>query len=131
MSLETAIKARLDGVAGLKAHVGKRNYAVTRPANGKLPATVFRVLSTRPVHAMGSDAGYQEARIEVSSFAETFTKTRLVDEQVRLALSRFRGTLGGTVIQDILEVSVNDIFHPEVGDGLYQRARDFRVFWEL
>lgn len=130
MSLESAVKARLDGYAGLKAHVGTRNFAVTRPGNSDLPATVFEIITEIPVHAMGSDAAFKESRVQVSSFADSFSKVRQVDEQVRAALSRFRGTSGGTVVQDILEETLNDVYHPEVGDGLYQRARDFRVFWE-
>ena len=131
MSLETAIKARLDGYAGLSALVGSRNYAVTRPQGTALPATVSEVISDQAMHAMGSDAVVHGSRVEVSSFGETFGSCRAVDEQVRQALSRYRGTSGSTVIQDILEQTVNDIFHGEVNDGIYQRARAFLVFYEV
>ena len=131
MSLESAIKARLDGFAGLRAHVKNRNYAILYPQGTDLPATTFELLSERAVHAMSADANVKESRIRVNTWAPDFSKCREVDEQVRQALSRYRGTSGGTVIQDILEETVNDIFHAEVGSGVHQRARDFRVFYEV
>ncbi len=131
MSLESAIKARLDGFAGLRAYVKNRNYAIRYPQETKLPATTFELLSERAVHAMGSDANVKESRLRVNTFALEFSACREVDEQVRQALSRYRGTSAGTVVQDILEETVNDIFHPEVGSGVHQRARDFRVFYEV
>ena len=131
MSLETAIQARLDDFAGLAKYVKNRNYAIEYPQDTVLPATTFEVLSETPHHAMGSDAAVVESRIRVNSFATTFSRCREVDEQVRLALSRYRGTSGGTVVQDILVETVNDINHPEVRGGMHQRARDFRVFYEV
>lgn len=131
MSIEEAVKARLDTFAGLKAHVKNRNFAITYPQKTPLPATTFEVLADRATHAMGSDAVVKEVRIRVNSWADDFTKCREVDEQVRLALSRYRGTSAGTVVQDVLEETVNDIYHPEVGTGRYQRARDFRAFYEV
>lgn len=131
MSIEKAIKARLDGFAGLRAYVQTRNFAINYPSGTKWPLTVFELVHETAVHAMGSDAAVVESRIRVNSFADDFSECREVDEQVRLALSRFRGTAGGTVVQDILQDTVNDIFHPEVGTGIYQRARDFRTFHEV
>ena len=131
MSIEEAIKARLDAFVGLRAHTKNRNFAIKYPQGTKLPATTFEVLADRATHAMNSDAVVKEVRIRVNSWAETFTTCRKVDEQVRQSLSRFRGTSAGTVVQDILEETVNDIDHPEVGTGIHQRARDFRAFYEV
>lgn len=131
MSLAAAIKSRLDGFAGLRAYVQNRNFAIRYPQGETLPATTFEQLSEFAVHAMSSDAAVKEARIRINSWAPDFSKCREVDEQVRQALSRFRGTSGTTVVQDILEITVNDIYHAEVGHGVHQRARDFRVFYEV
>lgn len=131
MSIENAIKARLDGFAGLKAYVQNRNFAVNYPGGTEFPLTVFELVHETPVYAMGSDAAVIESRIRVNTFAEDFSECREVDAQVRSALSRFRGTSGGTVVQDILAETVNNIYHPEAGTGLYQRARDFRTFHEV
>lgn len=131
MSIESAVKARLDGFAGLRSYVGNRNFAIQYPQGTTLPATTLEIINERPVHAMGSDASVKEARMRVNTWATDFSTCRETDEQVRQALSRYRGTSGGTVVQDILEETVNDIFHPEVGEGVYQRARDFRAFYEV
>ena len=131
MSIEAAIKARLDGFAGLRAEVKTRNYLETRPARMPLPATTLEIIGEQAVHAMGSDAGIKEVRIQVNSFADNASKCREVDEQVRQALSRYRGTSASVVVQDILELTMNTNFHAEVGSGVYQRARDFRVWYEV
>ena len=131
MSLESAINARLDGYAGLTALVGERNYMVTMPQGTTMPATTTQIVSEIPLHAMSADAGYREARIMVNSFGSDFSMCRDVDEQVRLALSRYSGTSSGTVVQDILEEGTTDLHHGEVKGGIFQRARDFRVFYEV
>ena len=98
MSLDTAIKARLDGFSALSALVSRRNYAVALPQDTKLPATTWSVVSEQPVHAMSADGAYREARVQVDSWAPDHSKCLEVDEQVLAALSRFRGTSGGTVV---------------------------------
>jgi hypothetical protein len=130
VSLDTAIKARLDGFDALKALVSTRNYAVTLPQSTKLPATTWSVISEQPLHAMSADGAYREARVQVDSWALSHTKCLAVDLEVQAALSRFRGTSGGTVVQDVIEEGVTELFHGEVNEGVYQRSRDFRVFYE-
>lgn len=131
MSIEAAIKTRLDTTEGMRAKVGKRTYAVRRPSGSPLPSVTFQVVSEQPVHAMGSDAGVKGIRIRVSSWSKDFTECREVDELVRSTLSRYRGTSASVVVQDILEETAADLFHGEADEGIFQRARDFRVFYEV
>lgn len=130
MSLDSAIKARLDGYANLKALIGTRSWAVTMPADTPYPAVMWELITERAIHAMGSDANYREVRVQFNSYAKDHTTAAAVDEQVRAAMSRFRGTSGGTVIQDVFVESANDDLLPEVTEGVYHRPRDFRIWYE-
>ena len=131
MSVEKAIKARLDAHAGTAALVVARNYPQERPQDSILPANVYQVISDLPYHAMSSDANVRQARIRVHSYADAYGGAVELSEQVRQALSRFRGTSASVVIQDALEDDMLENYAPEVGVGLFHRARDFRVFYEV
>ena len=130
MSLDTAIKSRFDGNATLRSLIGNRAYHVMAPQESQYPLLIWSLVSEEPVHAMGSDAGYREARVQVSSFAKDADKVVAVSEAARAALSRFRGTAGGTVIQDILADTAFDQLMPEVEEGIFHRSNDFRVFYQ-
>lgn len=131
MSVEKAIKARLDAHAGTSALVGTRNYPQERPQDSALPANVYQVISDLPYHAMSSDANVRQARVRVHSYAESYGGAVELSEQVRQALSRFRGTSASVVIQDALEDDMLENYAPEIGVGVFHRARDLRVFYEV
>lgn len=129
MNVEVAVYARLSGFSGLTT-LTNRIRPVLAPQGDAYPLVVYSVISDLPHPAMSRDAKPHRARVQVSSFAKKFDDMRAVDEQVRLALSRFRGTAGGVVVQDILEDTVQDLYD-DSGDGVYQRARDFTIFYEV
>ncbi len=130
MSLDSAIKARLDGSANLKALIGTRSWAVMMPPDTPYPCVMWELVTEAAIHAMGSDANYRQARVQFNSYALDHTTAAAVDEQIRAAMSRYRGTSGGTVIQDVLVESANDALLPEADEGVYHRPRDFRIFYE-
>ena len=131
MSVEKAVKARLNAHAGTAAIVGTRNHPLERPSGGALPANVYQVITDLPVHAMGVDAAVREARVRIFSYAGSYGAAVELSEQVRLGLSRFRGTSASVVIQDSLEIDMLETYAPEDGVGVFVRARDFRVFYEV
>lgn len=129
MNVDAAVYARLSGFAGLTA-LTNRIRPVTAPQGDAFPYVVYALVSDLPYPAMGVNARPHRARVQVSSFAKKFDDARAVDAQVRLALSRFRGTSGSVVVQDILEDTVQDLYG-DAGDGVFQRARDFIVYYEV
>jgi len=130
MSLDSAIKQRLGAVTGVRAQIGTRAWAVTAPGNAELPYVTWQVISETPNHAMSVEAAYREARLQVNAFGKDHAEARAVGEAVRTALNRFRGTSGGTVVQDILADTGSGSFLAEVEDGVYHQPRDYRVFYE-
>ncbi len=130
MSIEKAVKARLDAHAGTSALVSDRNYPLERPSDSALPANTYELIGDVPFHAMGSDAAVREARVRIHSYGSTYPSAVETSEQVRQALSRFRGTSASVVIQDSLEDDMLERYDSEVGVGVFHRARDFRIFYE-
>lgn len=128
MSLDNAIKQRI--VTNAAAQIGTRAWALTAPSKANLPYVTWQLISETPNHAMSREAAYREVRIQVNSFAKTHARVVAVAEAVRTALNRFRGTSGGTVIQDILADTAQESFVAEVEDGVYHLPRDYRVFYE-
>ncbi len=78
---------------------------------------------------MGSDPGVARPRFQVSSWAKGtggFASARAVGDQVRAALQRYRGTLGGT---EILDSFLDDERHLYDGDlQLFQVSMDFLIW---
>lgn len=134
MNVDEAVYKRLSTFAGLTALVGggtPRIRPVRADQRDAYPYVVYSVISDLPYSAMGVDAKPHRARVQVSSFDDDFDSMRAVDAQVRLALSRYRGTSGTVKVQDVFEGGVQDLDLTEVGEGVYQRARDFIVFYEV
>lgn len=129
MTLEVAIKTRLDAHAGLGNHVAGRVYAVERPQDTDFPCIVFESISEQNVPAMGSDPALTSVRLRCHVFADSTQSMFDTDEQLKAALRRFRGTSGGVVVQDIFNLTYNDNPQPK-GRGRFHRARDFRVWFE-
>lgn len=130
--IDEAIFSRLSGFAGLTAKVSSRIYPVMLPQNPVYPAvTHFSIGGGETIHAMNSDPGVARAQWQVSAWGITVIDARDVMEQVRLALSRFRGTLNGTVIQDILADAPQERMPPELIDGVlvFQFIRDFTIWY--
>lgn len=134
MNVDAAVYGRLSGFAGLTALVGSGNSCRVRPVavpqGDVYPYVTYRVISDLPYHAMSVDAALHRARVQVSSIDDDFNGCRAVDAQVKAALSRFRGTAGGVTVQDIFEDDARDSDDPQdVGNGVFERQRDFIVFY--
>lgn len=128
--IHEALFARLSGYAGLTALVATRVYPRQLPQNPTYPAVTYERISADRQSAMGSDSGLVSGRWQVSSWGKTYTDARDAAEQVRKALQRYRGTLSGTVIQDIFIESENDLPAELVdGETIYQIASDFIVWF--
>jgi hypothetical protein len=98
--IEEALYSRLTGFAGLTALVGPRIYAHLMPQGPSYPSVVYTRISAQRESAMGSDANLVHSRFQLDAWALLAKDARDVTEQLRLALERWRGTSGTTVIQD-------------------------------
>jgi hypothetical protein len=98
--IETSLFTRLSGFGGLSALVATRIYPMLLPQEPQYPAVTYAFVSGVPVAAMGADTGVTRKRLRVTAWSKTYAEMTSVADQVRLCLERWRGTVGGVVIQD-------------------------------
>lgn len=128
MSIEESLFTRLSTHAGLSALVSARIYPLILPQKPTLPAVTYTRVSGERVSAMGADTVIARPRFQVSCFASTYASARAVAAQVRAALQRWRGTVGGVVIQDSFIESEIDLYEDDT--KLYHTALDFEIIHE-
>jgi len=101
--IEQAIYARLSGFTALTDLVGTRISHAVIPQTEAYPQVAFTRISTRRYPAMNANATVATSRVQVNVYGTTAKEAQTVAKQVRAALSRYRGTSGGVVVQAILD----------------------------
>jgi len=130
MNLEEALFAYLKDHAGLKALVGTRIYPLILPQPPTLPAvTYFKVsLVNRRVMASPSDV-LKQVRVQFSCWANTYSETKSVAEQVKVALQDFAGQMGGGVqVLDGNIINEQDLYEDDT--GIYHVPVDVLIMHE-
>ena len=130
MAIEEALYTRLSGHAGLTALVSTRIYPVKLPQNPVYPAVTYESRGGGAVQqSMGVTTGIRRPIFQIACFADTYDSACSVGAQVQAALSRYRATVGGIVIQDILETDEPDDFWTDE-PPCWQRVLEFEVIYE-
>lgn len=96
--VQAAFRARLVAHAGTQAIISSRAWDDHLPQNPTLPAVSVQQVSGPRTHAMGSDTGDVNGRVQVDSWAASRSAAKSLAEQVRAALQRVTGTFSGTTI---------------------------------
>jgi hypothetical protein len=126
MTLEQALFSYLGNYAGLKALVSTRIYPIIMPQNPTLPAVTYQKISGVVDYVMDGTS-IKRPRIQVDAWAKSYGAVRGVAEQVKAALDRYTGTMGGTGGVEIIGTWIEnetDLFEPDT--GLYRVSLDFR-----
>jgi hypothetical protein len=128
MTVEAAIKTRMEAHVGLAALVSDRIYPHHLPQQPAYPAVSYHIIGARPRdRAMGGDSGIAFKRVQVSCWGKSYGQAVQVAEQVRQALQRWSGTEAGTAVQDIYLENQNEFFEADL--GIYHHALDFEVVY--
>ena len=90
MDLETAVKAALEGVEGLRGHV----YTAEALRDERLFA-FYRLRSQDEPETLDGDSGLPEAELEVHVVADSYRVMAAAAAQAVTALKALRGTGGG------------------------------------
>lgn len=127
-SIDTALYTRLSGFAGLAALVGTGIYPPPAPQDATYPLVTFQQISGVRTHVMGpNETGFVDARFQVDSWATSSTSARAVAEQVRLALSCYRGTSDTIVIDLVVIENEQALYDDEV--ELHRIIHDYIVHY--
>jgi hypothetical protein len=126
MTFEQALFSYLSNHAGLKALVNTRVYPITMPQNPTLPAVTYQKISGVVDYVM-DDTSIKRPRFQFDAWATSYSSARAVGEQIKSALNRYTGTMGGAggvaVIGTWIE-NETDLFEPDT--GLYRVSIDIR-----
>jgi hypothetical protein len=103
MSLDTALKAHLDGQGGLSALVGTRGYPVRLAQGTALPAYTYQRIDAPREQAFGRRVLQTNPRYQFTAWGATFIDARAVAVQLRAALLLFTGESG-----NVKDLSLSD-----------------------
>lgn len=131
MPVENCTRRILLSATAVVALVGQR--VTPRLVQGdSLPALTFGRVSTPEIpHAMGSTPSLKKVRMQVDSYATSYLDAKTLSGRVKTALSRYRGTVTGEVVQDVFYANEIDMTEERGQDELlYRVSQDFMVWHE-
>ncbi len=125
MLIEKAIR---DYLEEKDTGAGSRIYPLILPQKPVYPALTYQVIVSGGHH----DIPVDYPRIQITSWAETLLAAKTLSLEVREALERFCGILGGYRIKQIVCVGgPGDLFDKDAGvRGLYYVPVDYRILYE-
>lgn len=130
MTIEEAIVARVLAFAGTAALVGDRVFPGFIPAGAAHPAIAYQRIGGPPNYVMLGETGAAEARIQITCWGVKYADAAAVAEQVRLALSGFRGQLGTVMVDSLFLEGPTDTTDQQPGSDQskkYGRRLELRV----
>ena len=125
--VESAIVARLVGSTTVTALAGTRIYP-TMPQEPKLPAVTYDLVSAVRESAMTADPGTVHARVQVTSWAQSYSAASGLCEAVRGATQRWSGTSTGVVVLEMFVINEYTSFDDE--SGTFAHSLDLQVHYE-
>ena len=127
-----AVFDRLTTATGPLAYADGRVYPLRLTQRTPLPAYTFQVITTDREHAMGADPGHVHARVQVDVYDNDYRGTASGSRHARTALSRFRGTATGLVVDDVFVDNEREAFEEDLEDAervMWRRTLDFIIHY--
>ncbi|HEX7119397.1 MAG TPA: DUF3168 domain-containing protein [Longimicrobiales bacterium] len=81
---------------------GSRIFPLVLPQDATFPAVTYQQISSVRTHAMGQDGAIIRVRVQINSWGRSYAEARTLAGEVETQLSRFKGTVGGTRVLDVL-----------------------------
>ena len=101
MVIEEALIAYLLTQSGLTALISNRAYPLKLPQNPTLPAIVYQKIDAPRLQGFSADYGVM-TRIQITSWALTYTGASAVQEQIRAAVQNcMNQTMSGILVKNI------------------------------
>lgn len=112
------------------AVVGDRVYPLRRPQGSALPSIVSTRISGQPLYSDEGEAGLQNARVQIDTFATTYTQCKDLAQLVRDRLSAFSGVHDGINFSFIMLDEERDLSESgaNASEYLMRIAMDFIVW---
>lgn len=113
MTIGSAIQSLLVADAGVAALVGARVWAETVPEQSGYPAITIQQTGGAPIHGVRDDLTWATAQLQIDVLAQSKASALATSAAVKAALARYRGTVGATVIDDVLLEQESHDYWPE------------------
>lgn len=122
------IHARLTAYSNLTDLVDTRIWRIRAKDLETYPYLVIHKVTDQPWHAMGGDINPSTARIQITIRDDDGAGMDAVAVQVKAALSRWSGTAGTVVFQEIFFDDENETYEADIND--FQKTLDFIVHYD-
>lgn len=127
-TIHEALRSRLLAHGGASALLGTRVFPDSLPEGAAYPAVVYRRIDSPRDHSHSGESPLAEARFQFDVWGVSRKSVEEAATQVRLALDRFVGLIGGTVRGRILLMDQRDDRDPTTGE--YRAMQDYSVVHE-
>lgn len=132
MSLEADLRAFVLADGTVASMIGTRMHPVLLPQAPTLPALTYSTISAIRGHTMQGPDGLPETRIQIDSWAATYSAAAALAGAVRRRLDGHSGSIGTgspqTVVQAIFADTERALHESE--PELYRISADYRVWFE-
>jgi hypothetical protein len=126
MVIEQALITYLLTQTGLTASVSNRIHLLKLPQDPVLPAIVIQKISSPRLHGFTADIG-ATTRMQLTSWATTYTSASAVFEQLRASLQNYlNGTMSTLTVSAVILDDENDTYEDET--QRFGKIADF-IFW--
>ncbi|ETT46273.1 hypothetical protein BSK66_25515 [Paenibacillus odorifer] len=123
MAIETKLRDYLLSIKEIQSVVGNRIHPGWLPEKPTYPAIAYLAISGVSHHNI--PVAYP--RFQFSVFSTKYGEAKELAEEIRSALQRYKGSMGGVrVLQGVWEGS-RDMY--ESGTNLYHIATDFKIIY--
>lgn len=118
MAISEAIYSLVTGTAGVAALIGDRLYPGRQPDAPAAGATTYPCitydrLSAKREYSHGGDSRLPHPRFQFSVWDPEYSAARAAATALIEAISGYRGTVGGVVIQAVFVENDQETFEPE------------------
>lgn len=124
MTIETETHARLAANGTISGLVSTRIYPLILPKSPTMPALVYHKVSGPRVHDLDGASGRALPRIQIDSWADTYTGAQALAAAVRGSLDGYNGLL--TTIRATFKLD-NEIDDYEEDTKLYRVIQDYII----
>ena len=111
--------------AGLAALVGQKIYALILPQTISYPAVSYTTISRTPEQTFGAGVSNETIRLQVDAWALTMDQCVNVAENIKAAITRYRGQQANYFIEHILLDNCHNDYDAAI--KVYRVSQDFLV----
>jgi len=126
--MEAAIYAILVADGTVSGLVSTRIYPVKLPQSPDMPAITYSRVSGPRIQTIAGPSGLAYPRVQVDSWASTYTGIKTLADAVRQALDGYSGTIASIRIGGIMMDGELDLYEPGVEE--YRVTQDYIVWYD-